>query len=91
MKAVDAEAKRRFGKPFLQCGAASQDTLMAEWARGEKAPKTELEKFFVQLKRSTAAGYYTSEIGLLKELGYKGNDVLKDFPGCKQPCKICSL
>jgi gluconate 2-dehydrogenase gamma chain len=91
LKAVDEEAKRRFGKAFVQCDAASQDTLMAEWAKNEKAPKTELERFFVEIKRSTAAGYYTSEIGVLKELGFKGNDVLKEFPGCKQPCKICSL
>jgi hypothetical protein len=91
LKAVDDEAQRRFGKPFTQCDAGSQDALMAEWARNEKAPETELEKFFVQLKRSTAAGYYSSEIGLLKELGYKGNDVLDEFPGCQEPCKVCSL
>jgi gluconate 2-dehydrogenase gamma chain len=91
LKAVDEEAKRRLGKTFLQCDAAAQDTLMAEWAKNEKAPKTDLERFFVRLKQSTAAGYYTSEIGVLKELGYKGSTVLKEFPGCKQPCKICSL
>jgi gluconate 2-dehydrogenase gamma chain len=91
LKAVDEEAKRRFGKIFLQCDAVSQDALMAGWAKNEKDPKTELEKFFVLLKRSTAAGYYTSEIGVLKELGYKGNAVVKEFTGCKQPCKICSL
>lgn len=33
LKAVDEEAKRRFGKTFLQCDAASQDALMAGWAR----------------------------------------------------------
>lgn len=89
LKAVDAEAQRRFQKDFLHCDAASQDLLMSEWAQDEKSPKTELEKFFVQLKQFTSNAYYGSPIGLLKELGYKGNTVLTEFPGCKQPCKYC--
>ena len=90
LKAVDEEAQRRFGKTFLKCDAASRDTLMAEWAGNEKDRKTELKNFFGLLKRTTAAGYYTSEIGLLKELGYQGNAYLSEFPGCTQPCNFCN-
>ncbi len=89
LKAVDADAQRRFHRSFLECDAASQDTLMAEWARNERTPKTELEKFFVQLKQATAAAYYNSPIGVLQELGYRGNTAVGDFPGCNQPCKFC--
>jgi hypothetical protein len=52
-------------------------------ARNETKPSTPAEHFFVDVKRLTIAGYYTSEIGLLKELGYKGNQALADFPGCQ--------
>ena len=89
LKAVDAEAQRRFHKGFLQCDAASQDALLGEWAKNEQSPNTELEKFFVQLKRSTATGYYGSPIGVFKEMGYKGNTAVAEFAGCQQPCKFC--
>ena len=38
--------------------------------------------FFQLLKDLTVDGYYSSEIGLVRELGYKGNSFLKEFPGC---------
>jgi hypothetical protein len=33
----------------------------------------------------TADGYYTSRVGLVDELGYKGNTVLAAFPECTHP------
>ncbi len=39
-------------------------------------------EFFRLLKDLTIDGYYSSEIGLARELGYKGNTFLKEFPGC---------
>jgi hypothetical protein len=36
----------------------------------------------VVFQRRTASSYYTSQIGLLKELGYVGNMLLSGFPGC---------
>lgn len=38
--------------------------------------------FFRVMKNLTADGYYTSKIGLMDELGYKGNHVLGEFPSC---------
>ena len=46
----------------------------------EKAPA---EAFFALAKRATIHGYYTSEIGIHKELRYKGNQVLAEFVGCQ--------
>ena len=37
------------------------------------------------MKSMTADGYYTSRIGLVQELGYKGNTVLAAFPECTHP------
>ncbi len=39
-------------------------------------------QFFQLLKDLTVDGYYSSEIGLTRELGYKGNTFLQEFPGC---------
>jgi gluconate 2-dehydrogenase gamma chain len=41
--------------------------------------------FFRLLKNLTADGYYTSRVGLLDELGYKGNTALPQFPSCTVP------
>jgi hypothetical protein len=42
-------------------------------------------RFFRVLKNLTADGYYTSRVGLLDELGYKGNGALPAFPSCAVP------
>jgi len=41
-----------------------------------------LEAFFALTKRATIDGYYTSEIGIHRELRYKGNRILDEFVGC---------
>ena len=42
-------------------------------------------EFFRLLKDLTVDGYYGSEIGLVRELGYRGNAFLREFPGCTHP------
>ena len=54
-------------------------------AARENNPGTPAEHFFVDMKKATLFGYYTSRIGLLQELGYKGNEALASFPGCTHP------
>ena len=49
-------------------------------AETNSARKSEGE-FFAFLKAQTARAYYTSQIGLRKELEYKGNQYLKEFVG----------
>jgi hypothetical protein len=39
-------------------------------------------QFFALLKNLTADGYYTSRLGLVQELGYKGNTALANYPSC---------
>lgn len=55
----------------------------------DEAKLTKLEAtkspFFLAIKSLTADGYYTSKIGLVDELGYKGNAVLSAFPVCEIP------
>jgi hypothetical protein len=42
-------------------------------------------RFFRLLKNLTADGCYTSRVGLLEELGYRGNTALLEFPSCTLP------
>lgn len=83
LKLVETEAKKSSGQPFLKCNAAERDRILAAMAAGEAEPKTGLEQFFARLKLMTIDGYYTSAIGIHRELGYKGNAVLSEFPGCQ--------
>jgi Gluconate 2-dehydrogenase subunit 3 len=82
LAAMDAEATARFGSPFARLGPADTDALMAAISANELAPVTTLETFFVMTKQAAIHGYYTSEVGIHKELRYKGNQMLPEFVGC---------
>lgn len=66
-----------------KAAAGSIGGALASAAAGESDPQTEIERFFVMLKRMTVDGYYTSEIGIRQDLSYDGNTYLARFPGCE--------
>ena len=47
----------------------------------EDEPKTLEGRFFQELKKRTVRAYYTSDIGIHKEMEYKGNTYLDAFVG----------
>jgi Gluconate 2-dehydrogenase subunit 3 len=61
---------------------SSPGAALAKAAANEERPSTVLERFFVELKRMTVNGYYTSAIGIHQDLEYVGNTYLAAFPGC---------
>jgi glucoside 3-dehydrogenase (cytochrome c) hitch-hiker subunit len=69
------------------------DTLLGDVGRHRGSRKSQLETFFANTKQATIHGYYTSEIGIHKELRYKGNKVLLEFVGCQtvdgKDCPYC--
>ena len=79
---LDEEARARFGAPFHELSAARMETLAGDISRNEAKPQAPIETFFVMAKTATIHGYYTSEIGIHKELQYKGNQFATDFVGC---------
>lgn len=91
LAALDAEAGKRFGAPFVRLETAQVEALLTDLSRNEAAEqKTPLEAFFTTTKQATIHGYYTSEIGIHKELRYKGNQILAEFVGCQtQDGKDC--
>jgi len=68
---------------------AAMGSSLAEALRraavNEENPTTDLERFFVMLKQMTVNGYYTSEIGIHKDMEYVGNAYLGAFPECTHP------
>jgi hypothetical protein len=85
LAAVNKMSRDKFGKPFPDASADQQVELLKEISKNEKSPRTVEEKFFRTIKYATVDGYYTSEIGIKKELHYKGNTYLKEFTGCTHP------
>ncbi|MPZ17447.1 MAG: hypothetical protein GEV06_06000 [Luteitalea sp.] len=90
---VDRLSRERFQASFALLNAAQTTELLTEMSKHERDPQSGLEKFFKTTKEATVRGYYTSEIGIHKELGYKGNQHLPEFVGCKtvdgEPCPHC--
>lgn len=84
LTAVDAQAQSRFGKLFASCMAEQQDAIVAELAARESAPASELDEFFVLLKRLTLEGYLFSPVSY-QHFGYRGDHAVAGFTGCTHP------
>lgn len=87
MLAHSAEAVQRRWREDLKWAAAqaSAAEAIAGVAANESNPTTETERFFIRLKSMTVDGFYTSEIGIQKDLGYVGNQYLLKYEGCTHP------
>jgi hypothetical protein len=78
---VNVVARNVSGTPFLAASPDQRTAILTNLAAGEEDPKTDGERFFVDLKQWTAFGYYTSRIGIHDEMEYKGNTLLAEFSG----------
>ena len=82
---LDATCTDRYGQTYVQCSPAQQKEvldLIAFRKNADKYPNLGSGiEFFARLRKFTADGFFTSEIGI-KYLGYIGNTYLKEFPGC---------
>lgn len=67
---------------FLALSPADQKTTLDKLSAAEKNPSTAAERFFADMKKTAIFAYYTSQVGLIQELGYKGNAALAEFPAC---------
>ena len=82
---LDAACMERYGQTYLQCAPGQRTEildLIAFRKNAQKDPSLGAGiEFFSTLRKYTADGFFTSEIGI-KYLGYMGNTYLKEFPGC---------
>lgn len=76
VKALDTSAQSRFGTGFAALTSEQQAALLTPLAD---------DPFFEMMKGLTVDGYYTSQAGLTRELGWHGNTFLTEFQGCTHP------
>lgn len=81
LASVDELSRSLYQSPFLAADKQQQTALLTKIAAAEYEPKTEPEKFFTQIKETTAFVYYSSAIGIHKDIEYKGNVILEQFVG----------
>lgn len=74
LKAIDAAAQSVHGHPFMVCSEEQRVAVLTKLSDDK-------DKFFGELKTSTVRGYYTSEIGIHKEMEYKGNTLQDVYAG----------
>jgi len=82
---LDSTCSERYGLSYLDCTVGEQTEILDLIAFRKNAeaspPLRPGVEFFSTLRKFTADGFFTSEIGM-KYLGYIGNTYLSEFPGC---------
>jgi hypothetical protein len=81
LQRVDGLAREIHRMPFMQATPEQRVAVLSSISRNEKDPQTPEEKFFVELKYSTANAYYSSKIGIHQDMEYTGNVLLPEFVG----------
>jgi gluconate 2-dehydrogenase gamma chain len=96
---LDRESKRLHGKSFRELSAADREELMMDMSLPEREstgpprPHTTAAErdphpgfeFYKLVKEMTVEGFYSSRVGLIDVLEYKGRTFLSEFPGCTHP------
>ncbi|HXG65915.1 MAG TPA: gluconate 2-dehydrogenase subunit 3 family protein [Blastocatellia bacterium] len=85
LAAVEKMSREKFTKDFNGATQEQQVAILTEISRNERNPQTVAERFFKAIKNWTLDGYYTSEVGIHKDLQYKGNSYVKEYRGCVHP------
>jgi hypothetical protein len=82
---LDSTCIDRYGNTYLACTPQQQTEILDLIAYRKNAKKDpslgQGVEFFAFLRKLTADGFFTSEIGI-EYLGYIGNTFVKEFPGC---------
>ena len=81
LAAIDQEATTTHQASFLGISRNRQTELLTKLVAAEHDPKSDAEKFFTQLKQTTAFAYYSSSVGIHHDMNYKGNVLLDKFVG----------
>ncbi|MBI3208147.1 MAG: gluconate 2-dehydrogenase subunit 3 family protein [Candidatus Solibacter usitatus] len=84
---LDAQSQSKYAKPFRELQEPNKIELLTPlcaMADRSTKPASQIEvRFFKAFKGMTADGFFTSKIGLVDTLGYRGNTVLSEFPSCE--------
>jgi hypothetical protein len=77
----DKQSWRNGLAPFLPLNTGQRSEMLTELSLKEKNPHTPAQRFFGQLKNTTAFAYYTSSIGIHQDIQYVGNVIQEQFSG----------
>jgi hypothetical protein len=77
---LDNYCRARHEKLFAELPEPDQIDVLTAISKGDAG--REGRRFFSQWKDFTLRGYYTSRLGLMRELEYRGNGVYTSYPGC---------
>ena len=83
---LDAYCRKQYGKDFLGCPDALQKKVLdlIAYRNNSTSQTSQGISFFSFLRDLTTDGFYSSKIGI-EDVGYIGNTVLSEFPGCPDP------
>jgi Gluconate 2-dehydrogenase subunit 3 len=82
LRLVDVMSQHYHGKSFVDASAEDRIAVLTVLSDNDRMTDLPEVRFFIELKRLTVRGYYTSKIGIHDELEYKGNRILQEFAGC---------
>jgi gluconate 2-dehydrogenase gamma chain len=84
---LDHLSREAYHRPFHEMAAGDQQSLLEAMSLPERTPAASHAgfDFFRLVKDMTVEGFYSSRVGLIDVLGYKGLSVMSEFPGCTHP------
>jgi hypothetical protein len=82
LRLVDLMTRHYSGKSFVEASTEERIAVLTVLSDHEQMTDLPEVRFFIELKRLTVRGYYTSKIGIHDELEYKGNRILQEYVGC---------
>jgi len=87
LQLLDRLSRDKYQGPFHEISAADQEALLTAMSLPERESSASHPGFgfYSLVKDMTVEGFYTSRVGLLDVLGYKGLAILSEFPGCRHP------
>jgi hypothetical protein len=84
---INRRSNELFQKDFLRLSGEQQVEMLTRLSDGDNIQPEDKDgrRFFLDIRRRTVSGYYTSKIGIHEELEYKGKTPLAEWPGCPHP------
>jgi hypothetical protein len=82
---LDVECQRRFDKTFVQCSGSERTAVLDDiaWPSRATAERAHGVAFFNSFRDLTAAGFWTSRMGIT-DLQYMGNRSVAQWRGCPE-------
>ncbi|HEX5410863.1 MAG TPA: gluconate 2-dehydrogenase subunit 3 family protein [Terriglobia bacterium] len=84
---VNELSSKKYGKSFPGISPSQREDLLTEMSGPEHDPKLQHRgfAFYRLLKAMTLEAFFTSKVGLMDFLEYKGLAFRTEFPGCTHP------